>query len=116
MTAHQRIVAFVLGVGLFLFIVELVRRRKLQEEYSLLWLITGATIAVLAVWHEIVVEITRLIGAALPMSTLFFFGLLFLIVINLHYSVKISGLSRRVKDLTQELALLRQRLEPEADE
>ena len=111
MTMHQRIFAFILAMGLFIFIVDLVRRRKLQEEYAMLWLIAGASIAVLSICYPLVVLITRIIGAAAPMSTLFFLGLFFLISINIHYSVKISRLSKRIKDQAQELALLRHDLE-----
>ncbi len=107
MTPHQRLTALVCGVCLFLLIVELVRRRKLKEEFSLLWMITGIGIVALAIWHQLVQWIATAIGAVLPMSALFFFGLIFLILINLHMSVRASALSDKIKDLTQEVALLR---------
>ena len=42
MTVHQRIFAALRDLALFGLTVELVRRRKLQEEFSLLWPATGA--------------------------------------------------------------------------
>lgn len=110
MTPHQRVAAAVFGLFLFLVIVELVRRRKLKEEFSLLWMITGIGVVVLAIWHELVQIIAGVIGAALPMSALFFFGVFFLILINIHFAVKVSRLSDRTKDLAQEVALLKGRL------
>lgn len=106
MTPHQRIAAVICGISLFILIVELVRRRKLKEEFSLLWMITGIGVVVLAVWHQLVQWLANLIGAALPMSALFFFGVLFLILINIHYAVKVSYLSDRLKNLSQEVTLL----------
>ena len=107
MTPHQRIVAAVLGFALFILIVELVRRRKLKEEFSLLWMITGIGVAVLSIWFDAVRAIQRVVGAEVPVSALFFFGLLFLVLINIHYAVRVSSLSDRVKELAQELAILR---------
>ena len=109
MTLHQRIFAALCGLALFGLIVELVRRRRLKEEFSLLWLATGAGVVVLAVWHELAEWLARAIGAVLPVNALFFFGLLFLILINLHLAVKVSRVSDRLKDLTQEVVLLRDR-------
>ena len=45
-----------------------------------------------------------------PSSTLFFFGLVFLLTVCLNYAVRLSGLSLQVKLLAQEVALLRQKL------
>jgi hypothetical protein len=110
MTLHQRVFAVACGLVLLGLIVELVRRRRLKEEFSFLWLVTGVGVVVLAVWHELVVWIARAIGAALPMSALFFFGLLFVIGINLHHAVRLSRFSDHLKDLTQEVVLLQDRL------
>jgi len=63
---------------------------------------------VLVVWYDLLIFITGVIGAVLPTTTLFLFGLLFLILIALHYSVKISALTDQVRRLAQDLAILRQ--------
>ncbi len=53
MTVQQKIFALIIGAGLFLVIIELVRRRKLAEEYSFLWLLTGFGIIVLILWYDL---------------------------------------------------------------
>lgn len=106
MPLRQKVLAIVLGVGLILLIFELVRRRKLREEYSWLWMLTGLVIFILAIWYDLLVFITRLVGATLPITTLFFFGLFFLILINLYFSIKISTLANQVKELAQRQAIL----------
>ncbi|MBI5789491.1 MAG: DUF2304 domain-containing protein [Candidatus Schekmanbacteria bacterium] len=106
MPFRQKIVAILISLFILGIIIELVRRRKLREEYSWLWLLTGVTLLVFSVWYDLLVAITHLIGAVLPTSTLFFFGLIFLILINLHYSLKISQLTNQVKNLAQKIALL----------
>ena len=111
MLVRQKVFAVLLSIGLMVLIFELVRRRKLREEYSWLWMLTGLVIFVLAVWYGLLLRVTHLIGAALPASTLFFFGVFFLILINLYFSVKISTLTDQVNKLVQNLAILNERIE-----
>ena len=104
---HQKIFAIAASLLIMALVVELVRRRKLREEYSWLWLLTGAVIVALVLWYDLLVALTHLIGAIAPTTTLFIFGLLFVMVISLHYSIQISKLSHQVKELGQQLAILR---------
>jgi hypothetical protein len=100
-----RLIAIVGAVAILFVIIELVRRRKLKEEYSLLWVVTAALLVVLASWSSLLAKLTHLIGGTLPSSTLFFFGLIFVFALVLHFSVRISILERRVTALVQELGL-----------
>lgn len=106
MPLRNRMVALVIGFAMLLLIIELVRRRKLREEYSWLWLLTGAIILVLTFWYDFLKWATQLVGAVTPSSTIFFFAFLFLIFISLHFSVVISKLTDRNKELAQRYALL----------
>lgn len=106
MPFRNRIVALIIGFALLMLIIELVRRRKLREEYSWLWLLTGGVILVLTFWYDLLKWMTQLIGGVVPSSTLFFFAFLFLIFISLHFSVAISKLTDRNKELAQQYALL----------
>ncbi len=107
MTPRQQVFALLAGSAIFVFIIELIRRRQLREEYSWLWFATGFVIFVLVIWYDLLREISRLIGAKVVTTTLFLFALLFLILINIHYSIKISALTNQVKDLAQDLAIHR---------
>jgi hypothetical protein len=106
MSIRVKIVAMVISIGVMLLIIELVRRRKLREEYSWLWLMTGSGILLLALWFNLLKWITHLVGAITPSSTIFLFAFLFLIFISLHFSVVISKLTDRNKELAQRYALL----------
>lgn len=105
----MKIVSAIIGISLFLSIVELVRQRKLREEYSWLWMLTGMMIVVLSVWYDLLLLLGRLFGGILPSALLFFFGLIALLLISLHMSIKLSLLTDQVKRLSQELALMRSR-------
>ena len=115
MLFKQKFFAIVASVLIMFIVVELVRRRRLREEYSWLWLLTGATIILLVLWYDLLVFITHLIGAVAPTTTIFIFGFLFLMLISLHYSIQISKLSHQVKEMAQQLTLLRGQVEGKAD-
>ena len=63
-------------------------------------------ILVLSLRYDLLVAVTTLIGAVVPVSALFFFGLILLMLISISYSVRISRLSLQVKNLAQKLTLL----------
>lgn len=107
MPSRQIILAVVLSLGLLVFIIEAVRRRKLREEYAWLWLLVGALMLLLALWPGLLEFLTRQMGIELPVNTVFFFGMIFIIFINLHFSIRVSQLTNQVKRLTQEIAFLK---------
>lgn len=106
MPIRNQIIALIVSMGMLILIIELVRRRKLREEYSWLWLLTGAVILILTVWFDLLKWMTHMVGAVTPSSTIFLFAFLFLILISLHFSVVISKLTDRNKELAQRYALL----------
>ena len=76
-------------------ILELIRSRRLQERYAILWLFTGAVILVLSVWRSALGELSDAIGIAYPPTALFVLASLFILIVLLHYSTVISRLSTR---------------------
>jgi hypothetical protein len=106
MNPTQRVFAVLTSVGTLFLILELVRRRRLKEEYSWLWLATTGVMLTLSAWYGLIEWITHAIGAVTVTTTLFLFGLLFLLLISVHFSTVISRLTQQVRRLTQELAIL----------
>jgi hypothetical protein len=105
-----KILAIVGSGTVLLLVVELIRRGRLKERYSLLWLFAGGVLLVLSSSRNILEYISNLVGIYYPPSFLFLLAFLFLLLITLHFSVTISGLSEKNKRLAQELALLRQEM------
>jgi hypothetical protein len=111
LTPHQTVFALVTSLAAFLFVLELVRRRRLLEEYSWLWLLTAGAMVLLVVWYRLLLVMTWVVGAVTPLNTLLLCAVLFLFAIAVHYSMIISRLTTQVKNLAQELALLSTRLD-----
>ncbi|HOJ32449.1 MAG TPA: DUF2304 domain-containing protein [Candidatus Hydrogenedentes bacterium] len=106
MSTHQRVVAAIFALTLLVTIIELVRRRKLKEEYSWLWIMAGVGALVIGLNYSLLETITRLIGAGFTSSALFFLGIFFVLALCLQFSVKISKLETQVKNLVQHISLL----------
>jgi hypothetical protein len=112
------IAATLTSLVLVLVVFELIRSRRLQERYALLWLVTGIVLVVLSVWRGGLNTIAGWLGVrGYPPAVLFAVGLLFVIIVLLHYSTVISRLSDQNVILAQRLALLEtnlnERLSPE---
>ena len=106
MPPRIRVIAILICVFLVVYVFELVRRRHQSEEYSMGWLVTGSLMLVLSISEGLLVWISSLVGATLFTSTLFFFGLIFLVIICLHFSIRISALTNQVRTLTQHMGIL----------
>jgi len=106
MTPTQRVFAIVISIATFLVVMELIRRRRLREEYAFLWVLTTVGMMLLATWYGLIEWITQLIGAVAVTTTLFIFALMFLLLISVHFTTVISRLTVQVRRLAQELAIL----------
>jgi hypothetical protein len=102
------------AAALILVVLELIRSRRLQERYALLWLLTGGVMLMFAVWTDALNKLADLTGIAYPPSALFVLGSVFILVVLLHYSTVISKLSEQNTALTQRVAMLELRLEESA--
>lgn len=116
MDPKLKLVSVTVALTVAIFVINAVRSRKLREEYSFLWLLIAAVLVINAVWQTPLAALTRALGGILPVNILFFAGLMFLVVASLFYSIRISALDNQVKELAQELALLRHRVESEPRE
>lgn len=102
----------VASVVLILVVLELIRSRRLQERYALLWLVTGVVLAVLCAWRDGLNTIAGWIGIrSYPPAVLFAVFILFILLVLLHYSTVLSRLSAQNVLLAQKLALLETELE-----
>ena len=111
MEARLQLFSIAVGIVLLGIIFQLIRKNRLLEQYSLLWIASAVILMVMAVWQDLWVKISNLIGILYPPSTLFLVAIICGMVIALHFSVVISGLKRQNNKLAQEMGLLRGEME-----
>ncbi len=112
----QRVIAIAVSCGLLGLILELVRRKHLQERYALLWLLTSIMLLLLAAWKGLLTRLSSLVGIHYPPSALFAVALGLELALLLHFSLAVSRLSDNNKVLTQHLALLEQQVRRQGEQ
>jgi len=102
-----QIIVGALSIILLLITFELIRKRRLREEYAILWLFTGGVVLIFSLWPEFFLSqfFVRITGI-FYLSAVVLISFSFLLIIVLHFSVVISKLTSQNKDLAQRYALL----------
>ena len=111
MSTAAHVLVIVLAAAVIAFIVHLVRSRRLRAKYSVLWFSIGLGLAVLAIFPDLLVEVSDLFGISYPPATFMLLALSFLLILVLHFSWELSRLEDRTRSLAEEHALLRQEVE-----
>ncbi len=103
------LLAVLASAVLLLYILEMVRRRRLRTEYSILWLAGGIIMLVFSLNKGWLEWASNAAGIYYPPSFLFLIGIFFILLILIHFSITISKLYQMNKRMAQELALLKQK-------
>jgi hypothetical protein len=101
-----QIVALIVSVVLLIVVLELVRRRKLTEEYSFLWILSSLLLLALAVRREILHAVARWLGVYYPPIVLVMLLIVMVFVASLCFSVIVSRQRQQIERLIEETAIL----------
>lgn len=107
LTVHSRILAGLLGIAFCLTILELIRRHRLQERYTALWLLVGIGLVVCAAFPGVLELAARVLGVRDTNVALFAIVIGGLVGVVLHLTVVVSQQSEQITRLAQELAISR---------
>lgn len=105
MEPRQFVVSLILGIALFAIIIRLIQKGKMEISYCWLWLGIGIAAPLLVIRYDWLIRISALIGSETPTTTLFLFSILLLFLMNLQFSLIISSQRRKIKRLSQALAM-----------
>ncbi len=108
---RARLFFILLGISVLIFVMNLVRTKKLKEEYALLWLFMAVTLVVAPMLIDVIDAISFAIGITYPPAFIIVIALVCFALIFFQMSVTISRFSEQIKLLSQELALTRKQLE-----
>lgn len=99
------------AVVTLLFMVELLRRRRLREKYAALWISVAVFVVIAALFPSLLERVAALVGVTLPINLVFFVALLLLLIVCVQLSAEVSTLEHETQTLAEEAALLRNRVE-----
>jgi hypothetical protein len=94
------------AIMIFVVVLNLVRLRRLREEYSWLWLGAAVFYLIMALKPQLIGKLTSLLGITNSITAFTFFSLLFIVLILIHFSVQLSKLNTQMKDISQQVALI----------
>ena len=106
MTDAVQIAAVSFSILLLTLVLELVRRRKLTEEHSLIWVLAAIALLVLSMWRNVLHVAARAAGVHYPPALLLLALAAFVVLVSLYFSVVISRQRQDVERLLEEVALL----------
>ena len=111
-----QVVAVAISVALLLGVLELVRRKKLTEEYSFVWILCALALLGLSLARGALDRIALSLGIFYPPAALLLVVILFVFVASVLFSVVISRQRQQIERLIEDTALLEARLRELEDE
>ncbi|WP_411831164.1 MULTISPECIES: DUF2304 domain-containing protein [Paenibacillus] len=107
---HLQIVLIILNICLLLFLLNNIRKYKLELKYTLLWILLNFISLILAIFPYILFFIANNIYIETPVNALYLISFILVFIILYSYTVIISKLSNQNKRLTQEIGLIKNEL------
>ena len=111
MSLKTQIMVAVVIVAALVWIANMVRKQALDIRFALSWVTVGGVVLILDVFPGIMNYLVHLLGIELPVNMMFFFGFCFTLLLLFILTVKVSKQEEQLKRLTQELALLEDRMD-----
>ncbi|QCT71588.1 DUF2304 domain-containing protein [Eubacterium maltosivorans] len=100
-----------IAIIFFLFIIiNLLRKQKLNLQYSLIWLFSVFALLLLITFPEIVYWISRIVGIETPVNVVYVIEAMFVLLILLSITIIISDLNEKNRKTIQALAILEKRV------
>ena len=93
-----------------LMVLDSVRRQRLREAYALIWIFLAVGMILISLWTDILKFISDILGILYPPATLFLLLVVGILLLLFQYSIVISMHHERILRLTQEIALLKEKL------
>jgi hypothetical protein len=110
MTFGIRLFIFLFGILFFIAIFELVRRKKLREDLSLGWLLIGFALILSSFADRVIDPLAFALGIHYPPTLAFVIVAFLLVLVMLYFSIVVSDLKSRNKELSQKIALMEYKL------
>jgi hypothetical protein len=105
-TDRVQIVAFAASLFLLVLVLELVRRRRLSEEFSALWIVSALVLIVISLRRELIDRGAAWLGVYYPPAVLVLVLVGIVFIASLSFSVILSRQQRQLDRLTEENAIM----------
>lgn len=111
MSSTLRTALLIGSVIFFIFIINMVRTKRLELKYALIWIISGLGFIIMSAFPEIMQMLARLIGVEVTSNALFLCIIFLLLLMVFALTVAVSRQASRTKHLVQKVGLLKAEIE-----
>lgn len=105
MSVFAQILTIGIALAGLIYVLYLVRRRRLKERFAITWLIVGVGMVALALARPLLDRLSDALGIQSGTTTVFLIAILVLLGIQLQLSVSVSRIEERLRDLAEAMAL-----------
>ena len=105
MPISLRIVLIVLSIVFVIGVLYCVNHKKMQLQFSLIWLLISLILILIAIFPQIVYFIAKITGIKTASNLVYLMGIIILFVIIINLTIKISKQSAQIHDLIQEFSI-----------
>src|SRR5674476_1306601 len=106
MMTNLQITTSLLGLGLALIILHLLRRDHIYILHALFWIVIAALAALLGLWPGLIDRVAVWIGISYPPAALLLGAVVMLFIKSLYVDIANTRLERQLRRLNQRIALL----------
>jgi hypothetical protein len=105
-----QIISIAGSLVLFIFLIFLIRKKKLKEEYAILWLAIFLVFLILSIFRGLIDNLSNFLRIQYQPASLFIILIVGLFVLMLHFSIVISDMKTKINKLVVNLTLLEEKL------
>lgn len=105
MNLKLKILILLTALSSIIFVVNLLKKEKINMKYSLLWMIISFIVGLLGIFPNMINILSSWLGIYEPINALFFLGFIFVLLMIFSFIVLFSRISERQKNLAQYIAI-----------
>lgn len=105
-----QIISIIVSLGFLFYISRLIIKGKLREEYAIFWVVSTVLLIIFSFWREGLDIIAEIVGVYLAPNLVFTSAIFAMLIYLLHLSIVVSQLHDKNKIMSQELALLKEKM------
>lgn len=104
-------IGIIFSIVFLIFILNLVKKNKLEEKYSIVWIIFSVGILLISIFYNLFMEFSYKLGVYYPPILLLLFTTIIEGIYIIHITITITKQNKMVITLTQQLAILKEKVE-----
>jgi len=108
---HLRIILLAATLLFFIYIFYMISSRKLALKYTLTWFLASIVLIILTLFDKIAIFLANILQIATPLNAIIVAVFAFVLLILFTLTITISQSSEKIRVLTQEVALLKKKME-----